>query len=59
MKKGSMIGVKNKDFINSLIPLGMIFGGGIGVIFEFLIALGAGIGLVLGAIVYAFYSQKQ
>lgn len=60
--------MKNKDLINSLIPLGMIFGGAIGVIlgmfFEpisqvFSIALGAGIGLLLGSIAYGFYSWKE
>ncbi|MEB2281240.1 hypothetical protein LAV73_14735 [Lysinibacillus xylanilyticus] len=64
---GETLGVKNKDLINSLIPLGMIFGSAIGVIlgifFEpisqgFSIAIGAGIGLLLGAIAYGFYSQK-
>lgn len=59
--------MKNKDLINSLIPLGMIFGGAIGVIlgmfFEsisqgFSIALGAGIGLLFGTIAYGFYSRK-
>ena len=59
--------MKNKELINSLIPLGMIFGSAIGVIlgifFEpisqgFSIAIGAGIGLLLGSIAYGFYSQK-
>jgi len=63
---GETSGVKNKDLINSLIPLGMIFGGAIGVIlgmfFEptpqvFPITLGAGIGLLLGSIAYGFYSR--
>lgn len=60
--------MKNKDLINSLIPLGMIFGSAIGVIlgifFEsislgYSIVLGAGIGLLLGTIAYGFYSQKK
>lgn len=60
--------MKNKDLIDSLIPLGMIFGGAIGVIigmfFEpisqvFSIALGGGIGLLLGSIAYGFYSRKE
>ncbi|MDM5231930.1 hypothetical protein [Lysinibacillus pakistanensis] len=59
--------MKNKDLINSLIPLGMIFGSAIGVIlgifFEpisqgFSIVIGAGIGLLLGSIAYGFYSKK-
>lgn len=59
--------MKNKDQKNSLIPLGMIFGSAIGVIFGiffepisqgFSIAIGAGIGLLLGSIAYEFYSQK-
>ncbi|WP_205688819.1 hypothetical protein [Bacillus sp. BHET2] len=57
--------MKNKDFVNSLIPLGMIIGGAIGVILsifiesisqEFSIALGAGFGLLLGTIAYGLYS---
>lgn len=59
--------MKNKDLINSLIPLGMILCSAIGVIlgifFEpisqgFSIAKGAGIELLLGSIAYGFYSQK-
>lgn len=59
--------MKNKDYINSFIPLGMIFGSAIGIIlslffepisFVFSIALGAGVGLLLGTIAYGFYSQK-
>ena len=59
--------MKNKDLINSLIPLGMIFGSAIGVILGiffkpisqgFSIAMGAGMGLLLGSIAYGFYSQK-
>ena len=60
--------MKNKDLMNGLIPLGMIFGGAIGVILGmffdsislgYSISLGAGIGLLLGTIVYGFYSQKK
>ncbi|HEY4602455.1 MAG TPA: hypothetical protein VIG73_14400 [Cerasibacillus sp.] len=57
--------MKKKDLINSLIPFGMILGGAIDVILGmflesisqgYSIALGAGIGLLLGTIAYGFYS---
>lgn len=55
-----------KDFIDSLIPLGMIFGSAIGTILgmffkpSFLIftVSGAGIGYLIGIILYAVYSEK-
>lgn len=65
--RGGTLGVKNKDLINSLIPLGMIFGGATGVIlgmfFESIsqgisIAFGAGIGLLFGTIAYGFYRGR-
>ncbi|MDY0409696.1 hypothetical protein ACFFIS_05775 [Virgibacillus soli] len=56
-----------KVLIDSLIPLGMIFGSAIGVIFGmffnpsflvFSISIGAGIGLLVGVIAFAFYSKR-
>ena len=64
---GETLCMKNKGLINSLMPLGMIFGSAVGVIlgifFEpisqgFSIAMGAGMGLLLGTIAYGFYSHK-
>ncbi|PEE44118.1 hypothetical protein [Bacillus pseudomycoides] len=57
----------NLDLIDSLIPLGMIFGCAIGVIFGmffkpgflvFTVGLGAGIGYLFGVIAYEIYSKK-
>lgn len=64
MKKKSR---DNKVLIDSLIPLGMIFGCAIGVIvnsfFEigflaFSISIGAGIGCLFGAIAYGIYNKN-
>lgn len=56
-----------KDLIDSLIPLGMIFGCAIGVILgiffsDFLlltIVIGAGIGYLFGVIAYVMFSKKE
>ncbi|MBS4201683.1 hypothetical protein KHA93_18940 [Bacillus sp. FJAT-49732] len=57
-----------KDLIDSLIPLGMIFGCAIGVIFGmffkpifqvFTVSIGAGIGYLFGVIAYGIYSKKE
>lgn len=66
---GETLGVINKDLINSLlIPLGVIFGSAIGVILSIFfepisqglsIAMGAGIGLLLGSIAYGFYKSER
>ncbi|MBM7713416.1 hypothetical protein MHB50_06095 [Siminovitchia sp. FSL H7-0308] len=61
---------KSKDtkvLIDSLIPLGMIFGCAIGVVFgifflDFLlltIVIGAGIGYLFGVIAYVMFSKKE
>ncbi|WP_130860732.1 hypothetical protein [Gracilibacillus phocaeensis] len=58
----------NKNRINSLIPLGMVFGSMIGVLvgiflqqpiaLAFSISIGAGFGLLVGAVAFSFYSKK-
>jgi len=64
MKKSS----DTKVLIDSLIPLGMIFGCAIGVIFGmffkpgfqvFTASLGAGIGYLVGVIAFGYYSKKR
>ncbi|MBS4218268.1 hypothetical protein KHA96_08080 [Bacillus sp. FJAT-49711] len=56
-----------KSWIDSLIPLGMILGCAIGVIFGmffkpsflvFAVSIGAGIGYLCGVIVYGVYNKK-
>jgi hypothetical protein len=56
-----------KNLIDSLIPMGMIFGCAIGVIFGiflkssylvFTISLGTGIGYLFGITAYVIYSEK-
>ncbi len=55
-----------QHFLASLIPLGMIFGCGLGVLISFYsrasflsaISLGAGIGLLFGYFAYEFYGKK-
>lgn len=60
--------MENNNFKQSLIPLGLIFGANVGVIFSILfapsylaisISMGAGIGLLLGTIIYGFYDGKE
>ncbi|WMT41418.1 hypothetical protein RE628_02360 [Paenibacillus sp. D2_2] len=57
-----------KKFIDSLIPMGLIFGCAIGVIvgiffkpsiLVFTVSIGSGIGLLLGAIAYGIYGKKN
>ncbi|WP_249316577.1 hypothetical protein [Bacillus sp. FJAT-50079] len=57
-----------KVLIDSLIPLGMIFGGAIGVLFGmffkpsvlvFTISIGSGIGYLFGTIAYAIIVKKE
>jgi len=57
-----------KNFVDSLIPLGMIFGSGLGQIFGmffkpnfliFTIVLGAGIGYLFGVIAYGIFSKEE
>ncbi|WP_434087998.1 hypothetical protein [Cytobacillus solani] len=56
-----------QDLLDSLIPLGMLFGSAIGVIFNmffstsllFTVSLGAGIGLLFGCVAYGIYSKKR
>lgn len=56
----------HQDLLDSLIPLGMLFGCVIGVILSilfsfsmlFTVSLGSGIGLLLGYFAYAIYSKK-
>ncbi|MFA1819361.1 hypothetical protein ACDX78_03985 [Virgibacillus oceani] len=56
-----------QDLLDSLIPLGMIFGCAIGVIFGiyspfsllYTVSLGAGIGYLFGYFVYEIYSKKD
>lgn len=64
MKKSS----DTKVLIDSLIPLGMIFGTAIGVVFGmffkpnflvFTIVLGAGIGYLSGVIAYVIFSKEE
>ncbi len=57
-----------KNLIDSLIPLGMIFGSGFGVtvglffkpdFLVFSVSLGAGIGYLIGVIDYGIYCKKE
>ncbi|HDX9578670.1 TPA: hypothetical protein ROX88_002213 [Bacillus pseudomycoides] len=57
-----------KDLIDSLIPIGMMFGCAIGVIFGmffkpiflvFIVSLGTGIGYLFGVIAFGIYSKKE
>ncbi|WP_230875107.1 hypothetical protein [Lysinibacillus cavernae] len=57
-----------KDLIDSLIPLGMIFGCAVGVIVglffkpSFLVvtvSVGSGIGFLIGVVLYGIYSYKK
>ncbi|MFS0614617.1 hypothetical protein [Lederbergia ruris] len=56
-----------QTLLNSLIPIGMLFGAAIGVIFGIFssislpttISLGAGIGFLFGYFAYEFYSKKE
>ncbi|MBS4196318.1 hypothetical protein [Lederbergia citri] len=63
MKKSS----NAKNFVDSFIPLGMIFGCAIGVIFGmffkpsfqvFTVSIGAAIGYLFGIIAYGIYSKN-
>ncbi|MFF2449148.1 hypothetical protein ACFVSW_18970 [Neobacillus sp. NPDC058068] len=55
-----------QDLLDSLIPMGMLFGGVIGAIFGmffpislvFTVSLGAGIGYLFGFFAYEIYSKK-
>lgn len=59
--------VQAQTLLDSLIPLGMIFGSALGVLFGILfpvalptaIAVGAAIGLLLGYFAYEIYSKKE
>lgn len=57
-----------KDLIDSLIPLGMIFGCAIGIVLGlffkpssliFTVSLGAGIGYLIGVIAYGIASKEE
>ncbi|UJL46492.1 hypothetical protein KFZ58_00450 [Virgibacillus sp. NKC19-16] len=56
-----------QDLLDSLIPIGMIFGGAIGVILGMFspisllstVSLGAGIGYLFGYFAYEIYSMKE
>ena len=56
-----------QTLLDSLIPLGMIFGSAIGVLFGIFftislgtaIVLGAGIGMLIGYFAYEFYSKEE
>lgn len=56
-----------QTMLDSLIPLGMIFGSAIGVIFGIVfsislgnaIVLGSGIGMLVGYFAYEFYSEEE
>lgn len=59
--------MKNKEILNSIIPLGMIFGTSVGILlslfFESIsmllsIASGSGIGLLIGVVIFGLYSGK-
>ncbi|MDQ0427239.1 hypothetical protein QOZ98_000064 [Planomicrobium stackebrandtii] len=69
-ERGTLGKKKSKDaqsLLDSLIPLGMLFGSAIGLVFSNLfqitvgtaISLGAGIGLLLGYIAYEIYSRQE
>ncbi|MCM3758232.1 hypothetical protein M3197_12235 [Sporosarcina aquimarina] len=55
-----------RDLLDSLMPLGLLFGCAIGITFSMFfstsllvaISVGAGIGFLIGYIVYNFYSKK-
>ncbi|GIN73969.1 hypothetical protein J14TS2_44440 [Bacillus sp. J14TS2] len=56
-----------QNLLNSLIPMGMIFGAAIGVVFGIFssislpttISLGAGIGFLFGYFAYEYYSKEE
>ena len=56
-----------QTLLDSLIPLGMVFGSAIGVLFGIVfsislsnaIVLGAGIGMLVGYFAYEFYSKEE
>ena len=67
--EGKLVKKKSKGaqiWVDSLIPLGMVFGSVIGVVLglfspfslSFTLSLGAGIGYLLGFFVYKSYSEK-
>jgi len=65
-KLGKKKSIRAQNVLDSLIPLGMIFGCTIGIIFSMFlsitllygISLGAGIGLLFGYISYEIYSKQ-